>query len=68
MRGLMITRKALDDCLVQATEELKDAPPHGMLAYLMQSLNRGCSFSWTDREVQVIALAYVYAVRKEEGR
>jgi hypothetical protein len=62
----MITRKALEECLNKAIEDLKDAPSDGMLAYLTKTYNRGCSFAWTDHEAQILALAYVYAVRMEQ--
>ena len=62
----MITRKALDECLDRARGELSQTPPDGMLWYLLHAQK---DFPpprpFSELDVQVIALAYSYAVQKE---
>jgi hypothetical protein len=58
---MSLTRKALDECLKQAIEDIESAPANGMLTYLIESRNENPD-SFIRREQEIVAMAFYRAM------
>jgi hypothetical protein len=59
----MLTRKALMECRDSARESIENAPPDGMLAFLIESVPESDPGYWNRTAVEVIAIAYARALQ-----
>jgi len=61
---MSLTREALVKWINYAKEDLKSAPPDGMLAFIVEYVPQAQPGLWSKEEVEIIAVAYAKALQQ----